>query len=35
MCSETLTKLKTSLSNLQRNGFEIVYKKEVYVWKRT
>ncbi len=31
-CSETLARLKTSLGNLQRNGFEIAYYKKVYVW---
>ena len=34
VCSETLYLLKPSLRNLQRNGFEIVYDKEVYEWKR-
>ena len=34
VCSETLYMLKTSLRNLQRNGFEVLYDKEVYVWKR-
>lgn len=32
-CSETLAMLKTSLGNLQRNGFETVYHKKVYVWE--
>ena len=32
-CSETLTMLKTSLGNLERNGFETVYKKQVFVWE--
>ena len=32
-CSETLARLKTSLGNLQRNGFEIAYYKKVYVWE--
>ena len=32
-CSETLTMLKTSLGNLERNGFEIIYNKEVFVWE--
>ena len=32
-CSETLTMLKTSLKNLVRNGFEIIYKKQVFVWE--
>jgi GNAT superfamily N-acetyltransferase len=32
-CSETLAMLKTSLRNLQRNGFETVYHKKVYVWE--
>ncbi len=31
--SETLAMLKTSLGNLQRNGFETVYHKRVYVWE--
>ena len=31
-CSETLEVLKTSLGNLERNGFETVYHKKVYVW---
>ena len=30
-CSETLTMLKTSLGNLERNGFEIIYNKQVFV----
>ena len=32
-CSQTLTMLKTSLGNLERNGFRVVYKKQVFVWK--
>lgn len=32
-CSETLKVLKTSLGNLERNGFETVYNKRVYVWE--
>ena len=32
-CSETLTMLKTSLGNLERNGFKIIYKKQVFVWE--
>ncbi len=32
-CSETLTMLKTSMGNLERNGFETVYKKQVFVWE--
>ncbi len=32
-CSETLVMLKTSLGNLERNGFEIVYYKKVFVWE--
>ena len=32
-CSQTLTMLKTSLGNLEHNGFEIVYKKQVFVWE--
>ena len=32
-CSETLTMLETSLGNLERNGFETVYKKLVFVWE--
>ena len=32
-CSETLAMLKTSLGNLERNGFEIVYEKQVFVWE--
>ena len=32
-CSETLTMLKTSLGNLERNGFETVYEKQVFVWE--
>ncbi len=32
-CSETLTMLKTSLGNLKRNGFETIYKKQVFVWE--
>ena len=32
-CSETLTALKTSLSNLLRNGFEVAYEKQVFVWE--
>ena len=32
-CSETLTMLETSLGNLERNGFETVYKKQVFVWE--
>ncbi len=32
-CSETLARLKTSLGNLQRNGFETAYYKKVYVWE--
>ena len=32
-CSQTLTMLKTSLENLARNGFEVVYKKQVFVWE--
>ena len=31
-CSETLAMLKTSLGNLERNGFETAYYKKVYVW---
>ena len=32
-CSETLTMLKTSFGNLERNGFKTVYKKLVFVWE--
>ena len=32
-CSETLTMLKTSLRNLERNGFKIIYTKQVFVWE--
>ena len=32
-CSETLAMLKTSLGNLERNGFEVTYHKKVYVWE--
>lgn len=32
-CSETLTMLKTSLGNLERNGFETVYEKQIFVWE--
>ena len=32
-CSETLTMLKTSLGNLERNGFKTIYKKQVFVWE--
>ncbi|MDE3000610.1 MAG: GNAT family N-acetyltransferase [Gemmatimonadota bacterium] len=32
-CSETLAMLKTSLGNLERNGFEKAYYKKVYVWQ--
>ena len=32
-CSETLTMLKTSLGNLERNEFETVYEKQVFVWE--
>ena len=32
-CSETLTMLKTSLENLERNGFKTIYKKQVFVWE--
>lgn len=32
-CSETLTMLETSLGNLERNGFETIYKKQVFVWE--
>ena len=32
-CSQTLTMLKTSLGNLERNGFEIIYEKQVFVWE--
>ena len=32
-CSETLSMLKTSLGNLKRNGFEVVYNKQVFVWE--
>ncbi len=32
-CSETLAMLKTSLGNLERNGFEVVYNKKVFVWE--
>lgn len=32
-CSETLTMLKTSLGNLERNGFKIIYKKQVFIWE--
>ena len=32
-CSETLTMLETSLGNLERSGFETVYKKQVFVWE--
>ena len=32
-CSETLTMLKTSLKILERNGFEIIYEKQVFVWE--
>ena len=32
--SETLYKLKNSLRNFQRKGFEIVYDKEVYTGGR-
>jgi len=31
-CAETLKMLKTSLGNLERNGFETVYHKKVFVW---
>ena len=30
-CSETLTMLEASLGNLKRNGFEIIYNKQVFV----
>ena len=33
VCSETLCLLEGSLRNLQRNGFEIIYDKEVYEWR--
>ena len=32
-CSETLAMLETSLGNLERNGFEIIYEKQVFVWE--
>ncbi len=32
-CSETLAMLETSLGNLERNGFETIYKKQVFVWE--
>ena len=32
-CSETLTMLKTSLGNLERNGFKTIYNKQVFVWE--
>ena len=32
-CSETLIMLKTSLGNLERNGFKIIYKKQVFIWE--
>ena len=32
-CSQTLSMLKTSLGNLERNGFEIIYEKQVFVWE--
>lgn len=33
VCGKTLAKLKTSFGNLQRNGFEVLYEKQVYVWE--
>jgi len=33
-CSETLYMLGNSLRNLGRNGFHIIYDKEVYIWER-
>jgi GNAT superfamily N-acetyltransferase len=35
VASETLYSLQGSLRNLQRNGFEIVYEKKVFEWRRT
>ena len=32
-CSQTLSMLKTSLGNLERNGFEIIYEKQVFIWE--
>ena len=32
-CSQTLTMLKTSLGNLESNGFEIIYEKQVFIWE--
>ena len=32
-CSETLTMLKTSLGNLEHNGFDTIYEKQVFVWE--
>jgi hypothetical protein len=34
VCSETLYMLENSLRNLERNGFHIIYDKEVYIWER-
>ena len=34
VCAETLYMLETSLNNLKRFGFEILYEKKIFVWER-